>query len=184
MTDIKIFIINGLPTSGKHSFVYKIGAYKQNVTYIDANFPLIEIASKMHIDTSSMTYTMFLLQLKALWGLYNDEHYTRFIDFVEEELDERSNYLVSSVLFLEINNRADIDKTKLILSTLGYEVKTILIRRDGVEFPQILSHYDLSDNYNVIVDNNKSIKDLERKAMEFKRKFINRNRKKDDTIIF
>jgi len=181
----KIFIINGLPQSGKHTFVSKIGFHERNVTYINSNFPLVHIADNMGIDeTLGLIHIQFMLKLKILWNKYNTEAYDRFISFIEEELHVRKDYKVSSVLFLEINNRKDINKTKLILSTLGVKANTILFRRDGVKYPQILSYYDLSDDYDVIVNNNKTVKDLERKALEFRRLFLNKTSKRHGTTIF
>lgn len=185
MANVKVFIINGLPTSGKHTFVRYVMEYKQNISYFNSLFPLAEIASHMGFsEDSGLTYTRLILDLKVLWNKYSKDSFTRFITFVEEELEARKEYKISNVMFIEINNREDINKTLLILSTLGVEAKTILVRREGVNYPQILSHYDLSDNYNIIINNNKSLKDLKRKALGFKKKFINTTRKQNDTIIF
>jgi len=181
---VKVFIINGLPNSGKHTFVNHISRYKNNTKYIDAKFPLDYVADKMWIDKFADDYNKFRVDLERLWNRYGGKYHEQFIRYLVEEIEARKEYKIASVIFTEVNASTYIDLTKMAIKTLGVECKTILIKRDGIPYPDELKHYALDKRYDIIINNNSSLKQLKRKATNFRHEFINKNYNKNGTIIF
>ena len=158
----RIFIINGSGGSGKDTFVSLI---QQNCNQPVYNFSSVdkvkEVAKSIGWDGSKTERDRkFLSDLKLLCTNYNDMPLNSMIEKVEEFMLDSD----AVMLFLHIREPNEIERAKNI-----FNAKTILIKRDTVK--QITSNDAdgnvFNYNYDIVINNDKGIKELEIKALQF-----------------
>lgn len=163
----QIFIINGSGGVGKDSFVAlmamnskcSVGNYS-SVTKVKKIAEIIGWnGSKSEKDRK------FLSDLKLLTTKYNDmplkdmEQYTNI--FMSNETDD------TRILFLHIREPEEI--TKAVNAFKEYNAKTILVKRDSVKHivSNMADENVYNYNYDIVINNNGTLKDLEEKAERF-----------------
>lgn len=157
----KIFIINGMGTSGKDTFVSFVQKEKPfevwNFSSVDK---VKEIATYCGWDGGKTEKDRKLLSdLKLLLTDYNDLPMNTLKDKVSEFLKSNAH-----ALFLHIREPEEIERAKQL-----FNATTILVRRDSV--PHI--HSNMADDnvynykYDMIVENNGTLEDLQEIAKKF-----------------
>lgn len=165
---MKIFIMNGYALSGKDTFV----ALVQKIA--DEN--LIKIQKTSIIDNIKVLATQlgwegsktekdrnFLSALKDLTTNYNDYSFTQICKYIE------NSQKICEAVFIDMREPKDIERIKRM-----YPVKTVFIKRDN-SLKNISNHADRDVekiSYDIIIDNNGTLKDLSKLANDFYKKYI------------
>ena len=120
-----------------------------------------EIATMCGWDgTKTLENRKFLSDLKDLLTKWNDVPY-KMIEHRANTLSDDSDW----IMFVDCREPAEIQKLKERLNAT-----TLLIRRESVEDNEVSNHADanvFNYNYDLTIENNSSIIDLEKKAKEF-----------------
>lgn len=166
---MKYFIINGFPRSGKDTFVNyclkELGGHGKLISTVDF---IKEIAAICGWDgTKTLKNRKFLSDLKDLLSNWNDVPYKKTIQEINLFRHDLEYYDIESsgVVFIMSREPEEINRFE---NELG--AKSILIRRENVEFNQQSNHADsevLNHKYHYIIENNGTIEELQEKAKEF-----------------
>lgn len=161
MISIKhIIVINGLPRSGKDTFVYLVSKYA-----ITSNFSSVDFVKDVakyagwngEKDGKSR---LFLSKLKELLSKYDDIPYKK----IKEEIIWFMEQKEQEFLFIHIR---EPDEIKRIVNDFG--AKTLLVRRSNNQ--QVVSNdsdkYIENYKYDYILNNDSDIESLDRKAKGF-----------------
>ena len=154
-----IFIINGIGTSGKDTFVNfcSLSRFVKNYSTIDSIKKWAEFIGYNY--TKSDKDRKFLSDLKFILKNYNDFPYKETIKVIKEFND--SYY---DILFIHIREIDEIKRIKEIYP----EIKTILVKNDKVPIPNNDSDKQVFDyEYDYIINNNSTLEDLEKTAEKF-----------------
>ena len=167
---MQILIINGMPRSGKSTFVNfcldELGCWGKEVSTVDF---VKELAKECGWDGSKTPKNRkFLSDLKDLLTEWDDVPYKKVMR--EKKLWEFSftQFNISTddcFLFIHCREPEEIQK---FVDRVG--AKTVLIRRESVETDEQSNHADadvFNFNYDFIIENNGSLKDLQIKAIKF-----------------
>jgi hypothetical protein len=156
----QIFVINGMATSGKDSFVDMVNEFEPvyNVSSVDIIKSMAQCigwnGSKTEKDRK------FLSDLKRLCGEYNDSPFTYLIRCVVLF----KNHDAKKLMFVHIREPEEI---KRFAERFG--AKTILVKNDKVK--NITSNMADANVYNYeydyIIENNGTLIDLKEKAKHF-----------------
>jgi dephospho-CoA kinase len=173
---MKVFIVNGAPGSGKTTFevLVKREALKWNCLvemYSTIDF-VKDIAHMCGWDgTKTPENRKFLSDLKDLLTQWADVPYKKTLAIVE---DIRYRWTVDgdgcdhNMIFIDCREPKEI---KRLCESLN--AKSILIRRDSSEQIDPSNHADkevLNYNYDIVIDNNGTLNDLEKRAINFIKK--------------
>lgn len=170
---MNIFIVNGLPGSGKTSFevFVKQEAFKWNILvemYSTIDF-VKDIARKCGWDgTKTPENRKFLSDLKDLLTEWEDVPFYKTLMEVENikyHWEQYDIYRETNVIFIDCREPAEIAR---LCDALG--AKSILVKRTMEDDLKILNHADrdvFNYNYDIIIDNNGSLEDLRQRAIEF-----------------
>ena len=155
----RVFIINGSGGCGKDTFVSLVSdiSYTINFSSVDK---VKEIATIIGWDGGKTEKDRkFLSDLKLLCTDYNDMPLNSMKDKYEEFLDSHANFL-----FLHIREPEEIERAKRI-----FNAKTILIKRDSVEHitSNMADANVFNYSYDIVINNNEGIEELEDKAYSF-----------------
>lgn len=170
----QVFIINGSGGVGKDTFVNLISNNFLDVECTTViNFSSVdkvkEIAKKIGWDGKSKTEKdrKLLSDLKLLCTKYNDLPFNSM-----DEKVYNFNKSDSSMLFLHIREPEEIERAKK-----SFNAKTILIKRDSIKHitSNIADENVFNYNYDIIINNNGTITELENKAIKFIEDFKNDN---------
>ena len=166
---MKYFIINGRPRSGKDTFVNfcleELGAFGKLISTVDF---VKKIAIKCGWDgTKDSKNRKFLSDLKDLLTNWGDIPYTKTLQEIKLFYYDLEYYDVedSGVVFIMSREPEEISRFEKELGA-----KSILIRRNAVEFNEQSNHADsevLNHKYHYIIDNNDTLEELKIKAQEF-----------------
>jgi len=162
----KIFIINGVGTSGKDTFVNLVSKFIQTWNYSSVD-KIKEVASELGWHGGKTEKDRkFLSDLKLLCSEYNDLPMNCMIDVVKRFLFSKT----LSFLFLHIREPKEIEKAKNL-----FNARTILIRRDSVKpITSNMADANVENyNYDFIIDNSGTLNDLEEKAKNFAETYRN-----------
>lgn len=179
----QVFIINGSGGSGKDSFIEildkqfwekcAIGNYS-SVTKVK------EIAKAIGWDGSKTERDRkFLSDLKLLTTEYNDMPMNDIKKMVNYFMSVDVNILVPRIMFLHIREPEEI--AKAINEFKEYNAKAILVKRESIKHitsnmaDRDVYHYD----YNVVINNDGTLEELEEKAKYFMNDFLNGTLKKE-----
>lgn len=166
----QIFIINGMAKAGKDTFVNMVEKALEDIDkdYWVENYSSVtrvkEIAQKCgwNPDIKTEKDRKFLSDLKLLLTKYNDLPF-KDMSYVREGFlyDGFDN---SKMLFFHIREAEEIAR-----AAKEFNAKTILIRRDSVKhIVSNISDNNVYDyNYDIIIDNNGTLEDLQNKANQF-----------------
>lgn len=168
----QVFIINGSGGVGKDTFVnlvteYFNSRYKYKTINFSSVYEIKRIAKIIGWDGVSKTEKdrKFLSDLKSLCTEYNDMPFKSMCKMMDEF--NKSKYY--QMLFLHIREPEEIERAKK-----EFNAKTILVKRNPIE--HITSNksdekvYDYT--YDIMVNNDGKIKDLELKVIEFVEDFV------------
>ena len=167
---MKIFVINGLPRSGKDTFVEfckKHSCWCLNVSTVDF---VKEIATHAGWDgTKTPTNRAFLSSLKDLLTLWNDVPFKKVCKSIEYFKREMEAYdfdpNTEGVVFIHCREPQEIDRFRVELGS-----QSILLTRGAVEGEKQSNHADANVNnyqYDYIIANAGSLLDLEETAIRF-----------------
>ena len=166
---MKYFIVNGKPCSGKDTFVNfcleELGAFGKLISTVDF---VKKIAIKCGWDgTKDSKNRKFLSDLKDLLTNWGDVPYTKTLQEIKLFYYDLEYYDVenSGVVFIMSREPEEISRFEKELGA-----KSILIRRNAVEFNEQSNHADsevLNHKYHYIIDNNDTLEELKIKAQEF-----------------
>ena len=137
----KIFIINGLATSGKDTFIGLVSEFVPVVNFSSVD-KVKRIAIQIGWDGKSKTEKdrKFLSYLKRLTSKYCDMSFQDMKELVEKfNKDERNN-----ILFLHIREPEEIKR-----AVKEFNAKTILVIRDSVK--QITSNTSHAPLQNILL---------------------------------
>lgn len=162
----KVFIINGSGGVGKDTFCEYVGHYAK-VKVISSIDLVKDYASKMGWNGSKTPRDRkFLSDLKDLLTRYNDYP---FRDICQKVLWFKEDD--NEFLFIHIREPEEIDRAKR-----EFNAHTILMVNDNVK-GIYSNHADarvLEYNYDIVVDNSGTLKDLEIIAKDFVEKWRNK----------
>lgn len=166
---MKYFIVNGFPRSGKDTFVNcclkELGAFGKLISTVDF---IKEIAIKCGWNGEKTPKDRkFLSDLKDLLSNWNDVPYQKVLKEIDLFRYDLEYYDVENngVVFIMSREPEEINRFE---NEIG--AKSILIRRESVEFNQQSNHADnevLNHKYHYIIDNNGTIEQLQEKAKNF-----------------
>jgi dephospho-CoA kinase len=165
----KIFIINGMATVGKDTFVELVSELISITNYSSVE-KVKQIAKEIGWDGISKTEKdrKFLSDLKVLTSNYCD---MPFQD-MEKQVERFNQDNTKQCLFLHIREPEEIKK-----AVKEFNAKTVLITRNSVE--QIMSNMADANVYNYEYDytihNDGTIEDLKKVAEQFVKDYIRGN---------
>ena len=162
----KTYILNGVGTSGKGTFVEFVGKYIPTYKYSIVDLPK-EAAKVLGWDGGKTEKDRkFLSDIVDLSTDYND---CPFQDVLSVVADFKNNLIEDEVLFIDMRDPKDIARA---VETFGAE--TILIRNPNVE--KIESNHadaNVEDyNYDYIIENDGTLEQLDAMAKVFVRDII------------
>lgn len=161
MNQHKLFTINGLPDSGKKTFIRFIQNLLPNISVINYIGPAKKIAESMGWNGRMTDRSRNLISdIDYLWSNYNDGLIKKLINQVKEELED---YDKEHIFFISIRRPEQIEKFKQ-----NFKVTTILINRPGIIQPTNLADLSIfSYKYDIVINNNKGLDELHSKAKAF-----------------
>lgn len=162
---MKVFVVNGLPTSGKTTFeqlVVEEAHKKGKEVYITSIINIVKTCAETlgWEGTKSATDRKFLSDLKdALEDWKNIPYISLVADYkVAKEAD-------IDIMFIDAREPKDIERIKK-----GFNAKSILIHRDEVFGQEQSNHADSSvyeSVYDYIIYNNADLENLRNSAIIF-----------------
>lgn len=173
---VKIVVVNGMPMSGKSQFVEfclkKLGPWGREISTVDF---VKDIAKQAGWNgEKNLKNRKFLSDLKDLLTEWNDVPYKK----IKEEYDsfnfELKQYDVSThKAFLFVHCREPQEIQKFVDRENAI---TVLLRRAGVEGLEQSNHADaevFNFEYDYVIENNGSLEDLQKAAIDFLKKIEN-----------
>ena len=163
----QVFIINGSGGVGKDKFVSLVSCNIQSpYLYAVINYSSVnkvkEIAKQIGWDGVSKTEKdrKFLSDLKLLCTEYNNMPFNDMKEIVNKFNSDKLAYM----LFLHIREPEEIEKAKN-----AFNAKTILVRRDSIEHitSNMADENVFNYNYDIVINNNGTIEELDDKALDF-----------------
>ena len=170
---LKVYIINGVPMSGKSQFcdfcieyLNKRGAYGISISTVSL---VKAIASAVGWDgIKSPEDRKFLSDLKKILTDWNDVPYKSTVDAIMQDYTKLRNFGVSEDKILFFVHCREPEEIEKFVERLG--AKTILVRREEVEELQQSNDSDefvFNYEYDYTIDNSGDLDDLYSKAMNF-----------------
>ncbi len=170
---MNIFIVNGAPGSRKTTFesLVKLECKKQNIAvevYSTIDF-VKDVAKYCGWDgTKTLENRKFLSDLKDLLTQWSDLPFKKTLNWIESikfrmwQNDVLDKYCI---LFIDCREPAEIKK---LCDATG--ARSLLVRRADAENTETLNHADqnvLNYNYDIVIDNNGTLEDLDKRAFDF-----------------
>lgn len=170
---LKVYIINGVPMSGKSQFcdfcieyLNKRGAYGISISTVSL---VKAIASAVGWDgIKSPEDRKFLSDLKKILTDWNDVPYKSTVDAIMQDYTKLRNFGVSEDKILFFVHCREPEEIEKFVERLG--AKTILVRREEVEGLQQSNTSDegvFDYEYDYTIENSGDLDDLYNKAMKF-----------------
>ena len=170
---MKVYVINGVPMSGKSQFcnfcieyLNKRGAYGISISTVSL---VKAIASAVGWDgIKSPEDRKFLSDLKKILTDWNDVPYKSTVDAIMQDYTKLRNFGVSEDKILFFVHCREPEEIEKFVERLG--AKTILVRREEVEELQQSNDSDefvFNYEYDYTIDNSGDLDDLYSKAMNF-----------------
>lgn len=162
----QVFIINGSAGVGKDTFISYISTTDVALINYSSIDKVKEIAKAVGwLGKKTEKDRKFLSDLKQLCTFYNDMPFNDLKEKVERFQED-----ATAILFLHIREPEEIERAKK-----AFNAKTVLVKRDSVR--QIVSNSSdkrvLEYQYDITIDNNGSLRELEEKAFRFANDFKN-----------
>lgn len=167
---VQIIIVNGMPTSGKSTFVEyclkELGCWGREISTVDF---VKDIAKQAGWNgEKNLKNRKFLSDLKDLLTEWDDVPYKKIKQAYDAFNFELAQYDVShhkAFLFVHCREPQEIQKFKDRLNAV-----TVLIRREAVESNEQSNHADsevFNFKYDAEITNNESLRELKEKAKGF-----------------
>ena len=172
---VKVVVVNGRPGVGKSEFERlckeQCNVFHRMRGFVPGHELWIDITSTVDFvkeiaydcgwdGTKTLENRKFLSDLKDLLTKWNDVPYK----MIESRIN-RSPQSSDWIVFVDCRESAEIQKLKE-----GLNATTLLIRRESVEDNETSNHADanvFNYQYDLTIENNSDIIDLEKKAKEF-----------------
>lgn len=157
----QVFIINGSGGVGKDTFVSLVSKASNRPVMNFSSIDKVKDIAKIIGWNGGKTEKdrKFLSDLKLLCTDYNNMPFNSMSEKVEEFINCKA-----AMLFLHIREPEEIEKARV-----AFNAKTILIKRDSIK--QITSNMAdgnvFNYQYDIVINNDGDLLDLERKAIEF-----------------
>lgn len=172
-SDKLIFIINGSGGVGKDTFVELVSLNNKNKNYFKIkNYSSVskikEIAKIIGWNGDKTEKDRkFLSDLKLLTTEYNNMPLNDMKRYAKEFMDYENSDNDNKILFLHIREPGEIAKAANEFKE--YNVKTILVKRDSVKHitSNMADENVYNYKYDIEINNNGTIEDLEDKAKHF-----------------
>lgn len=169
--DKQIFIINGSGGVGKDTFVTFVrDSLIDNIAgyYMLANYSSVrrvkEIMKDCGWDGISKTEKdrKFMSDLKLLLTEYNDLPFKDMKNVANEFYDEVNKHY--KLLFFHIREPEEVAR-----AAKEFNAKTILVKRDSVKHitSNMADENVYNFNYDIVIENNGTLEDLDKKARQF-----------------
>lgn len=159
-----IFIINGSGGAGKDTFVNIISKYIPTVNY--SSVEKIKEAAKLLGWDGSKTEKdrKFLSDIKVLSSEYNNYPYISIQSKIEDFLEDSIN----KFLFIHVREPSEIARI-----VKEYPVTTVLVKRSEIKhITSNMADKGVFDyDYDVIINNDEGLTELNEKAIEFCERF-------------
>lgn len=165
----KIYIVNGVGTSGKDTFVSLVGKYISSYKYSIVDLPK-QAAKVLGWNGTSKTEKdrKFLSDIMDLSEEYNDAPFKDVLSIVS---DFKRDSIETEAIFIDMRDPADIERA---VKTFGAETVIVKNKRAGVISS---NHADANVDdfdYDYIIENNGSLDDLDNIARMFVKYVINK----------
>lgn len=169
---MKIVVINGRAEVGKDKFVSFFKGISNNLriknySSIDRVKQIAEICFGWDGKKNDKS-RKFLSDMKRIWTEFNDGPFDNLIKKIEIDNNWSKNKgkdLSNNIYFVHIREPKEIDKIK---KHFNYDCITLLIKKDVEFIPNNESDKNVDKyDYDYIVDNNGTEKELKKKAEEF-----------------
>lgn len=165
---MKVICINGLPRSGKDTFVSfckeQLGVNCFNISIVDF---VKEVAKQFGYDENNKTgkSRKFLSDLKDVLEEWNDIPYKKVVNSILDYAEKPEVNIQDLLVFIHAREPKDIEKFKN-----SFDASTLFINNFRVENNTISNHADAevkNYTYDYIIENNSSLDDLKQKAIDF-----------------
>lgn len=156
-----VIIINGYKSSGKDTFVEFCTKYHERTKNISTIDSVKNIATMMGWDgTKDNKSRDFLANLKALWTNYNDGIFKDICATINKLIDG------NNLVFVHCREPEEIDR---FVKQYKSVCKTVFVDRKPIdELPTNASDNNVRNyNYDHIIDNNGTLEDLDKNAVNF-----------------
>lgn len=170
---MKVIVINGTAETGKDKFVSFFKEVSnddirvKNYSSIDRVKQISEICFGWDGKKNDKSRRL-LSEIKKSWSDFNDGPFDTIIDKITVDLKWSKNKgkdISKNVYFLHVREPEEISKVK---KYYGFDCVTVLIKKDVDFIPDNYSDENVEKfDYDYIVDNNKSEKELKTRAEEF-----------------
>lgn len=172
----KIFIINGKGGSGKDTFVKLV---KENCRMPVFNYSTIDIIKKMAYEygwdgKKSDRDRLFLCKLKEIWTWYNNLPYKRIYTLIDLDI-ENGTMFDSLIWFIHCREHDGINAIKEHYEGMyDFEAYTVFCKRDLADkkFGNSADDNVNDCTYDIEIDNNGTLNDLEKTAKNFIKAYI------------
>ena len=167
MSKNTVFIIDGLPDSGKRTFVKFLRQKLVQVIDISYHDALELVAKKMgwrNIPNDKENYA-FLDKLHEVWTGFNN-------NLIEQVLEQvHSDYSPHTVIIILPKTNADIEELILRLKD-NYDVMTVLVYNKRANIDVSLADKIGNYDYDILVNNNKTLEDLKKESNMFIARYV------------
>ncbi len=169
---MKVVLINGVAASGKDKFVSYFKEISddlriKNYSSIDRVKQIAEICFGWDGKKDDKSRRL-LSEMKRIWTEYNDGPHDNVVDKINIDYKwsiNKGKNTSNNIYFLHVREPEEISKIK---KYYGFECITLLIKKSVDFIPDNYSDKNVENfNYDYIVDNNKSEKELKKRAEEF-----------------
>lgn len=164
-----IYVVNGMPGSGKTTFENNVRTIVGSDCYILSTIdPIKNVAKSLGWNgVKDLKGRKFLSDLKDLLTDYNDYSFNYIYNKI---IDIKMDYHFmgcdfTPVIFIDCREPEEIKK---LCDKLG--AKSLLIRRASAENEETSNHADanvFNYNYDIVIENNGDLRDYAYKAFEF-----------------
>lgn len=170
---MKIIVLNGVAEAGKDKFVsfFKEVSEKElrvkNLSSIDRVKQIAEICFGWDGKKDDKSRRL-LSEMKRVWTEYNDGPFDTINNQIETDIKWAKNKgkdTSKNVYFIHVREPEEISKVKKFY---GFDCVTLLVKKDVDFIPDNYSDKNVENfDYDYIVENNKSEKELKKRAKEF-----------------
>ena len=169
---MKVIVINGTAETGKDKFVSFVKEITtelriKNYSSIDRVKQIAEICFGWDGKKNDKSRRL-LSEMKKVWSNFNDGPFDTIVDKIDIDLKWSKNAgkdISKNIYFLHVREPEEISKVK---KHYRFDCITLLIRKNVDFIPDNYSDKNVEKfDYDYIVDNNKSEKELKKRAEEF-----------------
>lgn len=174
---MRVIVINGSAETGKDKFVEffeRISDYRvKNLSSIDKVKQIAELCFGWNGKKDELSRKM-LADMKQVWADFNDGPFNDIKNKIEIDLkysEDKGKDITKNIYFVHIREPHEIEK---MVNHFNGLCTTLLIRKEGKIVPDNNADNNVENfNYDYIIDNSGTIKELKQKAKDFL-KYLNK----------